>query len=287
MFYRSECRVEELGEPTREVKPHVLVDQERHPRRRHHSDDARNQAAIEAANAFFPPRHPDHASEALAKLLVGLVDLQPASEDLVRVRDSAGDELRGRGDDDGGLSGHAPVVDAHPLAARKVEALGRLVHGELHGAVRHANHGDAQAAVQAADALGGVDCPEAGPHGRVGALCALVRGQHARLDDPDGVRQDRRGGAAEGAGDEVVGGGGALGAAGQGEGVLEAGFEEEEGGPAEGVAGEVRDEAAVERGEGVGAVCEGSQHGDGGEVVRGGAGGTCADWRHVVSMSFL
>lgn len=153
--------------------------------------------------------------------------------------------------------------------------------------MRHADHGDAQAAVQAADALGGVDCAEAGPHGRVGALCALVRGQHARLDDPDRVGEDGRGGAAEGAGDEVVGGSRALGAAGQGEEVLEAGFEEEEGGPAEGVAGKVRHEAAVERGEGVGAVCEGSQHGDGGEVVRGGAGGAGADWWQIVSIESL
>lgn len=153
--------------------------------------------------------------------------------------------------------------------------------------MRHANHGDAQAAVQPPDALGGVDCPEAGPHGRVGALCALVRGQHARLDDPDRVRQDGRGGAGEGAGDEVVGRRGALGAAGEREQVLEAGFEEEEGGPAEGVAGEVRDEAAVERGEWLGAVCEGSQHGDGGEVVRGGAGGAGADCWCFVSRNFF
>lgn len=235
-----------LGQPTREVEPHILIDQKRHPRRRHDPNDARDQASIKAANALLPPRHLHHAPEALAKLLVRLVDLQPAPEDLVRIRDGAGDEFRGRRNHERGLGGHAPVVDAHPLAPRKVEALGRLVHGKLHGAVRHADHGDAQAAVQAPNALGGVDCPEARPHGRVGALCAFIRGQHARLDDPDGIRQDGRGGAAEGAGDEVVGGRGPLGAAGEGEHVLETGFEEEEGGPAEGVAGEVRDEAAVE-----------------------------------------
>lgn len=204
-------------------------------------------------------------------------DLQPAPEHLIRVRDGAGDELRGRGDDDGGLGGHPATVEALALAARKVEALGGLVDGELDGAVGDADHRDAQAAVQATEPFGGVDCAEAGPHGRVGALCALVGGEHARLDDPDGVGEEAGGGAAEGAGDEVVGGGGTVGAAGEGEKVFEAGLEEEEGGPAEGVAGEVRGEAAVEGGEGARVAGEGSEHGEHGGVVLGGGGGAGAD----------
>ena len=82
--------------------------------------------------------------------------------------------------------------------------------------------------------------------------------------------------AAEGGGAR---GGGVVGAE-VGDGELEAGFEEEEGGPAGCVAQEVWGEAAVEGREGVVCSGEGADEGDGG---RGGGGcwgeGAAVDWK--------
>ena len=74
-----------------------------------------------------------------------------------------------------------------------------------------------------------------------------------------------RGDAGEGRRDEVVARGGLAAGAGarRGEGALEARLEEEEGGPAGGVADEVGRQAAVERGEGPVVCGEGAQERDG------------------------
>lgn len=64
-----------------------------------------------------------------------------------------------------------------------------------------------------------------------------------------------------------------------GEGALEAGLEEEEGGPAGGVAEEVRRQAAVEGGERAVGRGEGADEGDGGGGGGGGVGeGAAVDW---------
>ncbi len=233
------------------MKLDILVHQKRHPRRRHNTHHARHQAPIEAAQALLAPDPGDDAAGAAAEALVRVVVLQAAAHDLIRVRGGAGDELGAAGDDDGGLGAHGggPAGDAAPAQpAAVVCALQRLVDGKLHGAVRDANERDAQAAVEAQHALGAQDGARAGRHGRVRAVGAVVRGQHARLEHPDRVGEHRRGRAGEGAGDKVVARRGphvGAGAVALGEESLEAGLEEEKGRPAGGVADEVRRQAAV------------------------------------------
>jgi len=179
--------------------------------------------------------------------------LQTGPQDLVGIRDGAGNDLCGAADDQRGLVAQLRLP-ARPAGfrgggggrrgardVRQPGVLERLVDGELHGAVADAETADAEAAVEAAPALAVADVLDAGPHAGVGAACAAVRRQHAGLEDPDGVCGE--GGEEAGAegGEEVVGGVevGGVARAVRGEGRLEQGFEVEEERPRGGVAEEV------------------------------------------------
>lgn len=225
-----------LSHPPGQVVLDILVDQKGHPRRRHDSDDARHKPPIEPPDPFLPPGLADHAPDAASEVLVGLVVLQTAAQDLVRVRDGPGDELGGAGEEHGGLGRER----RGGIRARgRVHALGGFVDGELDGAVGDADEGDGQAAVEAPQTLGSVDVPRAGRHGRVRALGGPVAGEHAGLDDPDRVREGGGDDAGDGRGEEVVARGGVGAAAEDGEGSLGARLEEEEGSPGRRVADEV------------------------------------------------
>lgn len=251
-----------LRHPRRQIVPHILVNQKRHPRSRHHPHHAGHQPPVKPNHALFHPDPPHDASDSPPKPLVGAVILHPAPKNLIRVRHRAGHQLGHAGYHNGSLVGqprvHVPLGDA----VVKVHPLGGLVHGELDGAVGDAQQRDGKASVEAAHALGAQDRPRAGQHGGVGARGALVRREHARLEHPDGVGEHRGRGAGEGRGQEVVRRRGADAAVGVGDGALEAGLEEEEGRPGRGVSDEVGREAAVEGEDGPAVGREGAQDGD-------------------------
>ena len=237
------------GQNPRQVKLDILIDQKRHPGRGHDPDDTWHQAPVEAGDPFLGPGPPHHAHKAPPECLVGLVVLQAAPEDLIRVRDGPGGELGDARDGKGSPRGHlgvsaSLVVSLTGPRARLlggvVELLGGLVHGELDSAVRDAEQGHAQPAVKPARPLALQDCPRPGRHGRIGARSGPVRGQHPCLDDPNGVRQRGRDGAGEQARDEIVAAGGLGPPAPAREGRFEARLEEEERGPAGRVAYQVR-----------------------------------------------
>lgn len=214
----------------------ILIHQERDPRRRHDAHHTRHHAPVEPAQALFAPDAGDDAARAAAEALVGVIVLQAAAHHLVGVRRGTRDELGAAGDGDGGLGAHGRRLAGDAASAQPapvVGALQRLVDSKLHGAVQDANQRDAQPAVEAQHALGAQDVARAGRHGRVRALRAMVRGQHARLEHPHGVGEHRGGRAGEGAGDKVVARRGAClvvdgGAVALGEKPLEARLEEEE-----------------------------------------------------------
>lgn len=139
------------------MKLDILINQKGHPRRGHHTHHARQQTAIKPAQPFLAPNPLNHIPRAAPKPFVRLVVLQAATHDLVWVGCSAGDELGTAGKDDGGLGPHGlcGAVDAAPAQpAGVVGTLEGLVDGELHCAVRDANEGDGEAAVEAHDTFG-------------------------------------------------------------------------------------------------------------------------------------
>lgn len=237
--------------PARKVEFNILIYQECHPGSRHDTHDTRYQASVEPTQSFLPPYPRHNAACTTAEALIRLIVLQTTADHLVWVRDCTSNELCAAGYDDGRLGAHrrgraADTTATEPAAI--VYTLERLVYGKLDGTVRDANQRDAEPPVEAHDALGAEDGARAGRHGRVRAVSAVVRRQHARLEHPHRVCQHRRGRAGEGAGDKVVTGGGAdmlAAAVALCEEPLEAGLEEEKRRPACGVTDEVGRQAAV------------------------------------------
>lgn len=295
--------------PPWQIVLYILIHQERHPRRWQHPHHAGHHAPIKTPEALLVPELPHHPGHSLPELRLGIILLQPASEHLERVRHGAGNKLRSRREHHRGFVGHlvhrfgasAPSgVATGTVGARmrllppppppgKVHPPGRIVDGELHGPVAHGQHAHPQAPVEPPRALLPQQPHGAGPHARVGAGGGAVRGQHARLEHPDGVGDDLGQPAGGERGDEEVGGGEApLGAREGlqravgvvppevGDAPLHARLEEEEGGPAGGVAEEVRREAAVEGGERAVRRGEGADERDGGEG-RGRGDGAAVD----------
>lgn len=171
------------------------------------------------------PRLANDAADAPAVVLVGVEVLQPAPDHLVRVRDGAGHEL-GRARQHHGrlvadfersrrgcrrrcvpLTDTALVVRQPSAAPRKVDALGRLVHGKLYRAVAHADEADAQSAVETPEPFVPEQLGRPCPHARVRAHGPAIRREHAHLEDPDGIGQDLNAGAGERGSGKVVRGG--------------------------------------------------------------------------------
>lgn len=264
-----------------QVELHVLVHEEGHPGGGHDADDAGDHAAVEAPDALVLPRPPHDAADAPAVVLVGVEVLQPAPDDLVRVCGGAGDHLGRAREQHGrrvaeleralGRRRFGEALFLAPYAPRKVEPLRRLVHGELHRAVARADQANAQAAVEAPNTFRPQELDRAGPHARVRADGPSVRGEHAHLEDPNGIGHDLDAGAGQGSGDKIVGGrqGGSRLGLETPDGTLGAGLEEEEGGPARGVAHQVGGQAAVEGAQRLGRLNQGAHKRDGRQAGRG------------------
>lgn len=276
-----------LTRPLRQVKLHILVHQERNPSGGQYPYDPRYDTAVEAPPALFGPRPLDDSSNTSSEPRVGVVVLESAADDLVRVGGGTSDQLGDAGDDDGRFVAHSlllllllvtrlrlrPGEKAASPPARKVQPLDGVVDGELDGAVNDADQANAQAAVEAAPPLAPQQARGAGPHARVRARGAAVRRYHARLHDPDRVREDLRADARGAGREEVV-------ARRQRcrrairrrmrlrlerqQGALGPRLEEEEGRPARRVAQQVRRQPPVQRGDGVRRPGERADQRDGG-----------------------
>lgn len=144
---------------------------------------------------------------------------------------------------------------------------------------------DAQAAVESARTILAPDPSGADPHAGVRADGATIGREHARLEDPDGVGEHLYGGTGGGGADEVVLGcepgaavvvlvtiiddkapvRGGLRLLERQDGLLAALLEEEERGPAGGVADEVGRQPSVQSGDGLLGLHQAPEHGHGSE----------------------
>lgn len=153
---------------------------------------------------------------------------------------------------------------------------------------------DHRPSIEPPQALGLPQRPRALPHVLVRAHGAAIRAQHARLEHPDRVGEQRDQGPGDPGGHEVVCGREGIAGSARGglqrrvrrapavevhELALDGGFEVEEDGPAAGVADEVRGQAAVQALDGLLVREEGSQDN---ERADGGGGGAAVDWEMLV-----
>ena len=181
---------------TGQVISRVLVDQESHTRARQDPDDIRPQALVEPAEPFPAPHLPDHIPRARVRL-PGLVRLQPRTDDLVRVGQGAGEDL--------GQPAQQQVVDVAQFSRPACRSCGTageatgplqpLVSHELQRAVRDAEEGGHQAAVEAGEPFGAEDLPRAVEDGGVGSRVLGGGREHACFDHPDRVRREGRQGS--------------------------------------------------------------------------------------------
>lgn len=141
---------------------------------------------VKSMQAFVHPHLLDDIRRTTIRL-AGIIRLQAGANNLIGIGDATGKHLAHGAQ--GEIIPIAEFVGGAQMGASLVLEL--LVGHELDGAVGHAEQGRQQAAVEATRALGLQDGAHAMRDALVGAGGVAAGGEHACLDDPDGVGADR------------------------------------------------------------------------------------------------